>query len=155
MTRAPVLTEREIARSIVAWLRRVLPAGSMVAAIVNEQRGAGTTALQRARYGMARKKSGVVTGFPDACIALASGRVIWCEWKRPRTGIVSDQQTKVHDLLHALGHSVILANSIETARGELQRLGVPLREAAGQAVAVAKVRRALPRVRLPEDALPW
>ena len=138
MTVKPAQPERAVARACVAWLRLVLPVGSMTATIVNEQRGTGQTELQRARYGQARKASGVLTGFFDATTLLPLGQSIWFEWKRPG-GTVSDYQLGVHDRARALGHLVIVADSIESCRGALLAAGVPLREAAGQAVAVARV----------------
>lgn len=144
--------ERDVQRAVIRWLRLVLPTGSVVASVVNEQRGAGATAVQRARYGMARKASGVVSGFPDAVAVLPEGRSIWLEFKAPGSGILSDAQLGVHDRLRSLGHAVGVVTCIETCRGLMQALDVPLREASGQATAVARVRVA--KARMPKDRLP-
>lgn len=150
--------ERAVARTCIAWMRQMLPVGSIVGAIPNEQRGTGKTELQRARYGMARKRSGVLTGMPDAVAALPDGRTIWIEFKAPG-GLVSLAQDTLHTRLRSMGHTVILADSIETCRGGLLAAGVVLRETAGQAVAVAvavaKMRVAKPKARLPADRVPW
>ena len=152
----PGQPERAVARACIAWMRMVLPPGSVPATIPNEQRGTGQTAMQRARYGRARKASGVVTGMPDCVVALPSGRTIWIEFKAPGTGVLSDAQDGLHTRFRSLGHVVIVADGIECLRHGLQAAGVPLREAAGQAAAPAKVRVAKPRVpRLVDDPLPW
>lgn len=132
--------ERDVARTCIRWLRLVLPAGSIVATISTERRGGGATEQERARFGAALKKSGVVTGFLDAVAVIPGGRSIWLEWKRPDGGVVSDRQAGMHERMRSLGHAVIVANSIETCRGGLQALGVPLREAPGQLAATARVR---------------
>lgn len=140
---------------MIKWMRLVLPPGSIVAAIVNEQRAASQDAGARMRFGAARKASGVVTGFYDATAVLPAGRVIWFEFKRPDGGIVSDAQSDVHARTRALGHTVIIATSIETCRFGLLAAGVALREAAGQLVAEPKFRVAKARTRLPADACPF
>ena len=141
MATKPAQPERAVARACIAWLRLVLPVGSIVGTIPNEQRGTGQTAIQRARYGMARKASGVLTGMPDCVAALPGGRTIWLEFKAPR-GVVSDAQAGLHERFASMGHMVIVADSIEACRGGLRIAGVPLREAAGQAVATPRVRMA-------------
>lgn len=45
--------ERDVQRTIVRWLRQVIP-GAIVAAVPNEQRGSGRTSEQRMRFGAAR-----------------------------------------------------------------------------------------------------
>lgn len=147
--------EREVSRGIIRWLRLVLTHGSITAIIVNEQRGTSEDELSRARYGAARKASGVVTGFFDATSLLPDGRVVWWEFKRPKGGVLSEAQQCVHEQACALGHVVIVANSIETARAGLHAAGVRLREAPGQATAEPVVRRAKPKVRLPADLVPF
>ena len=154
MAAKPAQPERAVARACIAWLRLVLPVGSITATIVNEQRGTGATAVQRARYGQARKASGVVSGFFDATSLLPSSQSIWYEWKRPG-GIISDYQVGVHDRARALGHLVVIADGIESCRAALLAAGVPLREVAGQAVAAPRVRVAKAKARMPADAVPF
>ena len=146
--------EMAVQRACIAWMRFVLPVGSIVAAIPGEQRGSGQTALQRARYGMARKASGIVTGLPDCVVALPAGRCLWVEFKRPG-GVISDAQDGLHTRMRSLKHIVVVVDGIESLRGRLLSYGVVLREADGQATAVAKVRVARPRNRLVSDPLPW
>lgn len=119
--------ERSAQRSVVSFLRTVLPPGSIVAAVVNEQRGAGRTAEQRARFGAARRASGVVSGFPDLICLLPAGRTVLIEMKAPRTGRLSDAQRELHARIAALGHPVAVATSIDTALAALRAAGVPLR----------------------------
>ena len=147
--------ERDVARTVIRWLRIVLPVGSTVASIVNEQRGASSDRMARMRFGAARKASGIVTGFPDAVAAIPGGRAIWLEFKRPDGGVISAAQAEVHQALRALDHPVLIVQSIETCRAGLLSLGLTLREAEGQAVAAPKVRVAKPRTRMPADKLPW
>lgn len=147
--------ERAVQRACIKWMRHVLPAGSIVAAIVNEQRGASDDPTSRMRYGMARKASGVVSGFFDAVAVLPAGRTVWWEFKRPEGGVLSDDQRMIHEQARALGHVVLIATSIETARLGLQANGIPLREAPGQMVAQPIFRIAKVKQRLPEDAIPF
>ena len=146
--------ERTVQRSLLDWLRRVLPQGSIVAAVVNEQAGSSSDPMARARFGMARKASGVVSGWPDLVACIPGGRSFYVEVKAPG-GVVSESQQDVHAKLRALDHTVIVADSIESCRGGLAIAGIALREAAGQAVAAPKVRSAKRTVRLTNDAVPF
>ena len=153
--RKPVPPERQVQRACIQWMRLVLPLGSVVAAIPGEQGAAsGATERQRARFGMARKASGIVTGLPDCVVALPGGACLWVEFKAAG-GAVSDRQDGLHQRMRSLGHTVLLATSIETCRHGLLAAGVPLREAAGQAVAPPRVRVAKAKARMPADAVPF
>ena len=155
MASKPMPPERQVQRACITWMRLALPAGSIVAAIPGEQQGSGATALQRARFGMARKASGIVTGLPDCVVALPGGACLWVEFKASR-GEVSDTQDGLHTRMRSLGHTVLLATSIETLRHGLMVAGVVLREAAGQAIAAPRVRVAKPRTpRLVPDQVPF
>ena len=155
--------ERVAQKAIVKWLRLVLPAGSIVAAIVNEQGGKGT-ALQRARFGQARKASGVVSGFPDIVALLPEGRTFLLELKRPPersvttgrmlVGRTSEAQDDLHPRIQALGHHVYVATCIDTARTALHKAGIATIEASGQPMPEPVYRRAS-RKRLPADAVPF
>lgn len=147
MRRAP---ERALQKTVVAWLKLVLPT-AVVAATVNEQRGGGMSKIARARFGMARRMSGILAGAPDLRVDLEGGRTIHLELKAPG-GVVSEAQQRVHAKLRAIGHTVLVADSLECLRGLLLEQGVPLREAAGQATSAAKVRYAKPK--LIGDAVP-
>jgi hypothetical protein len=147
--------ERSAQTAFIRWARLVLPPGSLVAAIKNEEAPRSSDPMARARFQMARKASGVLVGMPDVVCVLPEGRTDWCEMKAPQNGVISLNQQGVHDRMRSMGHQVIIATSIETARGALQQIGIPLHEAAGQAVAVAKVRVAKPRARLTSDRMPF
>lgn len=153
-TRAKIGPELVQQRAVVPYLRQVLPLGSKVAALVNEQAGKGKTTVQRGRFGQARKKSGVLTGLPDLVCILPGGGVLWIEMKAPKNGKLSVEQDDMHTELRALGHVVGCATCIETARWLLHEWAVPLREAAGQPMRPALVRVAKPKDVLPRDRLP-
>ncbi|GGG51527.1 hypothetical protein GCM10010964_43420 [Caldovatus sediminis] len=118
--------ERDVQRSVIRFLRLALPPGSIVAAINTERRGMGRTAEQRARFGAALKASGMLPGFFDAVALLPSGRAVWFEFKAPK-GRLSPTQRDMHDRTRALGHTVIVCDSIETAEAALLAAGVPTR----------------------------
>lgn len=146
--------ERSVQVALLRWLRLVLPDGSLVAAIKNEEAPHSADPLARARFQMARKATGTLVGMPDLLCVLPRGRVIFIEVKAPDCGLLSLAQQGVHERFASLGHPVVLATSLETARHGLHQLGIPLREAAGQATAVARVRVAKPRNAMPKDRLP-
>lgn len=118
--------ERDVQRSVIRFLRLALPPGSIVAAINTERRGMGRTPEQRARFGAALKASGLVTGFPDAVAILPGGRTLWWEFKAPR-GRLSNEQREMHERMRALGHTVVVCRSIETAEAALRAAGVEVR----------------------------
>lgn len=120
--------ERDVQRTLIAYMRQVIP-GCIVAAVTNEERGRGKTEIERARFGAARKVSGVLTGQPDLIAYLSGGRTLLIEVKAPgRT--LSDAQAELHQRLRALGHQVITAASVEQLRAGLLAAGISTREAA-------------------------
>ncbi len=123
--------ERAAQTAVVAFLRRALPPGSIVAAVQNEHGASGRTAGQRARFGAKRKAEGVVAGFPDLVVLLPGARTVLIEMKAPKSGRVSVSQNTVHAELRRLGFDVAVATSIETAELALRALGVPLKATAG------------------------
>lgn len=131
--------ERDAQKSVVAWLRQVLPAGSLVAAVKNEHRASSGTQGGRIRFYAARKAEGVVTGWPDLIICVP-GRTLFVEMKAPGSGVLSAEQVALHDQLRALGFAVGVATCIETTRAFLLSAGVTLAEVAGQATKEARVR---------------
>lgn len=137
--------ERVVQRAIIAYVRRVC-SGAIVGAITNEERGRGDTPLQRARFGMARKRSGVLTGLPDVLVLLPDGRTLLIEVKASG-GVLSEAQAEMHERIRANGHAVGVATCIDTARRVLLDAGVTLAEAAGQPAPAAKVRTAKARRR--------
>ncbi len=153
---AATQTERQTQVPLVRWLRLVLPVGSVVAAVKNEERGRAATPEQRMRFGQALKASGVLTGFPDLICLLPGGTGFLVEVKRPVGGVVSDAQDGLHTRLWSMGWPVIIATSQESARYGLQQLGVRLREAPGQPIEVPRFRVERPKVpRLVDDAVPF
>ena len=148
------VTERPTQRTILQWLRAVLPHGSMVSATMNESTPRSKDLGQMARYFERRKASGVVTGWPDLTIVLPGQRVVFVECKRPIGGEVSDAQQSIHRQLIALGFPVVIATSIESTRHGLRAAGIELRESDAEPAAPAKVRLAKPRTAMPADRLP-
>jgi hypothetical protein len=121
--------EREAQNAVVAYLRRVLPASeAMIYANTNEEQGRGRTAAERARFGAARKRSGVLPGVPDITI-LTRGRVVYFEMKS-RTGRLSPAQSDFFARARDLGHCAFIVRSIDDAREALRIAGVRTREAA-------------------------
>lgn len=117
--------ERMAQVQVVSYLRRALPDGNVVFSIVNEQKGDGDK-YQRARFGNARKASGVVTGVPDLCVIAPGYPVVWIEMKSA-VGRLSDMQRHIHDKLRKAGQIVGVARSIEDAVAIMDQAGIPLR----------------------------
>ena len=117
--------ERDLQRAIVK-LARHYPS-IMVASIVNEQRGDGD-ANQRARFGAARKASGVVSGYPDFVVTASGGRVEWWELKAPK-GSLSEAQRLVHARLFEQGHAVFVIRDLDAAANRMAVLSLPMRAA--------------------------
>lgn len=120
--------ERDIQKAVINYVRRVVP-NSVTGLIPIEQRGWSDDPMARARYGAARKASGVLKGTPDAFTAAPQGKTIWWEFKSP-AGRVSEAQAALHHLLRAAGHIVAVCRSIEDARATLRAAGVRTVEAA-------------------------
>lgn len=129
--------ERDFQRAAVRWLRTVLP-GAIVAAVPNEQRGAGRTYEQRMRFGAARKASGVLSGFPDVTVWPVGQEPFLVECKAPG-GVVSDSQREMHLRLRTAGYVVVVADALESLRHELLQAGICTIEASGQPARPAKV----------------
>lgn len=106
--------EREAQRAVKKWLETQFP-GCIVAAVENERKADSADPNSRARFAAARRKSGVVTGFPDLTVWLPNGRVVLIEMKS-KTGRLSEDQKVVHGHLRSLGHIVMVARCVETAR---------------------------------------
>lgn len=147
MIRKNANPERDAQVSVKGWLELVLPQECIVFAVPNEHQPKSKTAKGRARFFAMRREQGVKAGFPDLGILFPEGKTLFIEMKAPVDGILSAVQNALHSDIRALKHNVIVATSIETARGGLLRLGIKLREPAGQMVAVAQVRVGKPRVR--------
>lgn len=138
--------ERAAAVAVLRWARLVLPVGSLVAAIRNEEQPRTDDPRSRARFHAARKAAGVLVGMPDMVALLPAGRAVFIEMKAEEGGVLSLAQQGVHQRLRSLGHQVIVATSIETARGGLRAAGVPLREDPAQLAVITSVRKAKPKL---------
>lgn len=153
---APDAKERTVQVALVEYLRMVLPREWMIFAIKNEYGGVRSKDKGAiARFFAKRKAEGVVTGWPDLGIVSPGGVVYWVETKRPVGGVLSSAQQDVHQHMTTYGIRVGVANSIESLRGLCQEWGLPLREAEGQPVESARVRKAPQRNRLPADEVPF
>ena len=145
--------ERDQQVAVVRWLRLVLPKGSFVFHIPNEEVPRTLEPGVRAHIFQKRKAAGVVNGCPDLLCAIPLGRSVWIEMKAPG-GLVSEDQQAVHAALRAIGHHVGIATDIETARGVMLGAGVALTESPHEPVRVASVRQAR-STRLTNDAVPF
>jgi len=117
--------ERDLQRAIVK-LARHFPS-IIVAAVVNEQRGDGD-ADQRARFGLARKASGVVSGYPDLIVTAPGGQVEWWELKAPKRGLFEEQRL-VHARLAEQGHAVFVIRDLDAAATRMAVLSPRMRAA--------------------------
>lgn len=115
--------EGPIHRSIVNWLRLVLPDGCIVHHSANEGvRGGSKGAFDGSR----RKAMGQVAGWPDITIVTFVG-VFFIEVKA-EGGRLTDAQKDLHSKLGHLGYGVAVARSIDDARECLNEWGVGYRE---------------------------
>lgn len=122
---APIrnLTEDEIHKGIVAWLRAVLPADAIIHHPRNEGNRGGRAGLMDGVRGQAM---GVMPGFPDLLIYV-DGRGYCIEVKRP--GAYQTQiQRLVQQKLDAQGIPYAVCRSVNDARDTLASWGVATRE---------------------------
>lgn len=150
----PIPRERPQQEAVVEWLRLVLPEGSKVFAIKNEEAPKSKNKWGQVQFQKMRKSAGVLSGMPDLGLDMP-GRFAYIEMKAPadeadghKAGIVSSGQQDMHAALTANGHPVGVATDIESARFFLLSIGVELREARGQFT-----RRAVVRVARRKDGL--
>lgn len=117
--------EGQIQRSIVAWLKLVLPPECIVHACANESHLSGRAAMLAT---VKKKSAGQVTGFPDLLVLpFASAGALFLEVKA-KGGRLSEAQKDVHSALRRLGYPVVVVRSIDDAREALIALGVGFRE---------------------------
>lgn len=114
--------EMDLQKRVVAMVRRSYPS-IVIAAVQNEKGAWSQDPTQAARYGMARKASGVLPGFPDIIMALPGGRTIYLELKAPK-GSLSPAQHLVHARLRDIGHRVHVVRSVEEVQFILHDAGV-------------------------------
>ena len=111
--------ESGIQRSIVQYIRSVLPR-SVLMAIPN---GSQRTSSGRP----ANAVPGFLPGAPDLILALPNKEVIWIEVKSP-VGRLSDNQKHVHAMLDTIGHKIILARSIDDIREAFAYYGIKTKD---------------------------
>lgn len=118
----PPPTERVIQRQIVNMLRTVFPR-VFTFAVPNGAVLAGSTA-QRARQMGALLGDGLVKGCPDIICCWTGGNAM-IEVKRPKTGRMSDDQKRVHELLGFMGIPVKTVTHPDQAYAFLRECGCP------------------------------
>lgn len=121
ITKKPDQAERHsVQRPLVTYLRRHLPAGSVVFAITNHARSREQV--------FALLADGMQPGMPDVGVVLAGARLLLIECKRPDGGSLSDAQKHTQGLLEALGVPVLKeCRSKEEAVAWLREQGVFVR----------------------------
>lgn len=114
------VSENDIQRQIVDWIRAVAPS-VMVVAVPN---GSRRTASGRA----ANAVPGLTRGVPDLMVILPKGKILWLEVKSA-TGRVSPEQLDFHHKLHVLDHVCAVVRSIEEVKLAFKHINIPTREA--------------------------
>lgn len=119
------MTEAQIHKAILQWLRTVLP-DAIVHHSANEGvRGGKAGILDGAR----RKSMGQVAGFPDIqVITWQHVGPMFFEVKAPG-GSVTREQAAMIKQLEALGYRCAVVRSIDDVRARLFEWGIPTREA--------------------------
>lgn len=113
------LERAQVQRPLVVYLRRHLPAGSVVFAITNHARSRQQI--------FALMRDGMLPGVPDVCAVLPGGRVLFIECKRPDGGSRNDSQKHVQASLQAIGVAVMQeCRSVEQAVEWLRAEGVAI-----------------------------
>lgn len=116
--------EDEIHRAVLAYLRAVLPAESLVIHPANENRRSGKDGMiDRAM----NKGKGVVAGVPDLIAFLPDGVTLFFEVKAPK-GSVSDAQRDFLGRVQSLGFRNAVVRSVDDARAALAAWKVQTRE---------------------------
>lgn len=119
--------EGPIHTAILDYLRLVLPAGSVVFHVPNENRREGEEGkIDRAM----QKRKGVLPGVSDLICLLDGGVTLFFEVKAPK-GSVSDAQRDFLGRLHALGFRHAVVRSVDDARDALAAWKVQTREVLG------------------------
>lgn len=122
--------EGPIQRSIIAWLKHVMPQALVHHSPNEHRRKRGRAAMLHA---VNNKQNGVVTGFPDL-VVLPFANVGACFFEvKAEGGRVSAEQKAVHEHLRKLGYRVGVVRSIEDARECLEEWGVGYSEVGARA----------------------
>ena len=110
------MSEAAIHRSILAYLRAVLPSGWLTIHVPN---GGSRHRIEAANL----KRLGVVAGWPDLSIYGPTG-CYFMEVKTP-TGRLSNNQRQIIDQLKDMGHPVAVVTSIDDARDAVEEWKLP------------------------------
>jgi len=118
------MTETDIHKAIIEWLRVVLPD-----ALVHHSPNEGVRGGKAGMIDGARKKAmGQMPGWPDIEVMLWSNiGPVFFEVKTVR-GVVSKEQGAVLTRLRDLGYRVAVVHSIDDVRAELCEWGIATRE---------------------------
>lgn len=105
------MTEDEVQREIVSWLRAM---GFMVFHFPNH----GKFNAKTNRYNRVDRDH--VAGIPDLVVILPEGETLWIEVKRPFGGKISDAQARVLSFLDAKGHLFLIATSVGQVKAYME-----------------------------------
>lgn len=119
--------EDDIQRAVLAYLRAVLPSGSLVFHPANENRRRGTEGKHDR---MISAGKGVMPGVPDLICLLDGGVTLFFEVKAPK-GAVSDAQRDFLGRVRAMGFRNAVVRSVDDTRDALAAWGVRTREVRG------------------------
>lgn len=120
-------SEDEVHWSIKAWLEAVLP-GCFVMHIANGFHAEGDR-RERARHVARLKSLGMVPGAADLLIFTRDGRPFFIEVKRPKGGVVSDDQIAFGAAVTERQVPWRVCVSVDEARQFLADIGIQTREA--------------------------
>jgi len=120
--------ERSQQIAVVRYLRTVLPQGSIVASVKNEEKPYSDSPTARMNFAMKRRVSGMLPGFPDLIVLAPPGRCLLIEMKAPKSGRLSEAQKDLHPRLRAAGIPVGVCTDIDSARAFMLANGIQLRE---------------------------
>lgn len=116
--------EGPIQRSIIAWLRVVMP-DAIVHHSANESHLKGKAAMLAS---VRKKRDGMRPGFPDLIVLpFANVGAIFFEVKAPGNYTQQNQDAMIADM-RALGYRVAVVRSIDDVRAALVEWGVGFRE---------------------------
>lgn len=120
---APIPTERQVQRAIIAMIRTCFP----LAVTHHSPNGAHLAGNNVARFKQmgALLGDGMLKGWPDLVVLWGGGHGLLLEVKRPKTGKLSDVQEALHERLAGIGWPVWTVTSQEGAYQALRAAGAP------------------------------
>jgi hypothetical protein len=119
------MNEREIQKSIVKYLRQVLPSKCIVHHSANEGVRGGKRGLID---GVRKKEMGQYAGFPDLLVLpYANIGALFFEVKAEGK-YASEKQKEVHEQMRDLGYRVAVVRSVDDVRESLAEWGVGTQE---------------------------